>query len=121
MNSNIEADVRAFNTALGRVLRAQRTLRGKGQADMVDDDARLSLATVGRIERGAGATTVQLISLAGALGMPLSEFIAAVEAEAARQPVQPRGVVARTNRRRKPANANPQVDVHDSTKDDPQP
>lgn len=94
MNTN-EGSVTTFEAALGREIRAQRARAGLGQADIVNVDYNLSLSSVQRIEKGGGATTAQLLGLAAAFGLTLPEFMAAVEAEAARQPARGRGVRAR--------------------------
>lgn len=90
-----------FESALGREIKAQRARRGLGQHHIVDSDAGLSLSSIQRIEKGQGANTRQLLGLAAAFGLTLTEFVAAVEAEAARgeQPTR-RGVRATTARRK---------------------
>ena len=98
--STREGAVTAFESALGREIRAQRARRGLAQSDITNTDAGLSLSSVQRIERGQGATTRQLLGLAAAFGMDLSEFMAAVEAEAKREPAPRRGARATTARRK---------------------
>lgn len=73
-------DYEALREGLGNVIRSERYRRGIRSQEGLAHAAGLHPAYVGSVERGERNVSLQnLVRIAGALGMPLSELIAEAE------------------------------------------
>lgn len=79
-----EDRLQAWREALGATVKAERVLRDMEQSQ-VRDAIGVSRATYSRIERGYGATLEQIVAIAGALGLTVTELVGRAEREAGRR------------------------------------